>query len=60
MSEVKITKTEVYRSTDGWRWRARGGNGEPIAVGEGYKDKRDAIAAAKAVAPQIEPEVREA
>lgn len=34
------THFEVYEAEDGWRWRLRAGNGEPIASGEAYQSKR--------------------
>ena len=37
------THFEVYEAADGWRFRLRAGNGEPIASGEAYKNRRDAI-----------------
>lgn len=37
------THFEVYEASDGWRFRLRAGNGEPIASGEAYKNRRDAI-----------------
>lgn len=37
---------EVYESTErgkpAWRWRLKGGNGEPICWGEAHRDERDA------------------
>lgn len=38
-------KFEIYRSRSEWRWRLKARNGEPIASGEGYKNKTDCIAA---------------
>ena len=36
---------EVYRDDNGeWRWRVKAGNHETVASGEGYHDKRDALA----------------
>lgn len=37
------THFEVYEAKDGWRFRLRAGNGEPIASGEAYANRRDAI-----------------
>jgi len=37
-------KWEVYKDNAGeWRWRLVAANGEIVAVGEGYKNKKDAI-----------------
>lgn len=44
------THFEVYDSTDGWRWRLRAGNGEPIASGEAYASKRAALHALTLIA----------
>ena len=32
---------ELYRAPDGWRWRLRAANGEPIASGESYRNRED-------------------
>jgi uncharacterized protein YegP (UPF0339 family) len=55
MAEVIATKVEVYLSVDGWRFRVKAANGEVIAVGEAYADKRDCYAAVAALTPHIEP-----
>jgi uncharacterized protein YegP (UPF0339 family) len=34
---------ELYRSTDGWRWRLRAANGEIVASGESYRNRDAAI-----------------
>lgn len=34
---------EFYEDEAGeWRWRVKGGNGEPVATGEGHSSERDA------------------
>lgn len=55
MPDVVATRLEVYLSVDGWRFRVKAANGEIIATGEAYDDKRDCKAAAAAIAPQLEP-----
>lgn len=55
MDDVVATRLEVYLSVDGWRFRVKAGNHETIAVGEAYEDKADCLAAAAAIAPQLEP-----
>lgn len=45
--KLKVTKVEVYQSPDGWRWRAKAANGEVIASGESYVDKRGALRVAE-------------
>jgi uncharacterized protein YegP (UPF0339 family) len=32
---------ELYRATDGWRWRLRAANGEIVAAGEAYRNRGD-------------------
>lgn len=44
------THFEVYQGDDGWRWRLRAGNGEPIASGEAYTTKRAALHAVSLIA----------
>lgn len=34
---------EYYKTGSGWRWRAKGDNGEIIAAGEEYKTKRNCL-----------------
>lgn len=48
--EVSRTHFEVYQGEDGWRWRLRAGNGEPIASGEAYATKRSALHAVALIA----------
>ena len=44
---VEMYQTMHLNSAKGaqweWHWRIKGDNGEPMASGEGYADKRDAI-----------------
>lgn len=55
MAEVAIGWVELYESGDGWRFRIRGRNGEIIATGESYADRRNADAAVLAlVGPDVE------
>lgn len=60
MAEVKVAKVVVYPTDDEqFRFRALGGNGEPIAYGESYTREENAAAAAKAVAggaPVVRPD----
>lgn len=61
-SEPKPSRThfEVYKGADGWRFRLRAGNGEPIASGEAYQKRADAlhaIALIEAVDDETEIEV---
>ena len=45
---AKNTKFEVYKDKKGhFRWRLLSSNGESVAVGEGYTEKRGAIGAVK-------------
>lgn len=39
---MTMLKAEVYPGADGWRWRARGLNGEILASGEAYVHRTDA------------------
>ena len=51
-------KVEIYRDSAGeWRFRAVAGNGEIVAVGEGYKNEGDAVDEARKLWPDslIEP-----
>jgi hypothetical protein len=37
-------KGEVFRRADNeWSWRLKAGNGEIVAVGEGYSNRTDAL-----------------
>lgn len=42
---------EIYRSHDGWRWRAIAGNGEIVAQGEAHPRKWNAKRAARRLFP---------
>lgn len=33
---------EIYKATDGWRWRLRSGNGRILASGEAFTSRRHA------------------
>lgn len=45
---AKSTKFEVYKDKKGhFRWRLLSSNGEPVAQGESYKEKRGAMDAIK-------------
>lgn len=46
---------EVYRTTDGWRWRRVAGNNEIIASGEAHTRARDAVRAAYRACPDLTP-----
>lgn len=34
---------EIYQTPTGWRWRAKGKNGEIVASGEEYPTRRNAV-----------------
>lgn len=34
---------EIYKSSDGWRWRVKGKNGEIVAGGEAYSTRASAM-----------------
>ena len=40
-------RAEIYPSTDGWRFRIKGDNGEIMCIGEAYVRRRDAEGALK-------------
>jgi len=44
-----MAKFEVYKSTKGYRWRLKAGNGEVVATGEEYTTKDGAIRGCQAV-----------
>ena len=45
---------DLYRGADGlWYWRVKAGNGETVAQGEGYADKRDALALLASRFPEV-------
>ena len=45
-----MSKFEVYKSKNGYRWRLKAGNGEVVATGEEYTTKDGAIKGCKSVA----------
>lgn len=45
-----MAKFEVYKSTNGYRWRLKAGNGEVVATGEEYSTKDAATRGCEAVA----------
>lgn len=48
---AKTTKFEVYKDKKGgFRWRLMSKNGEAVATGEAYKEKRGAMDAVKKLA----------
>ena len=51
--EIYKTNANTLRALssgqDGWRWRLKATNGEPIASGESYVNKADCIAAVNLV-----------
>lgn len=53
MPDVQVKSAEVYRAADGWRFRIKAANGEVIAMGEAYADKRDAFAAARGLTDEV-------
>lgn len=54
MTESIVRFIEVYQAPDGFRWRAKGGNGEIVATGEAYTRHADAIDAAKNIFPGVD------
>ncbi|HEX8226308.1 MAG TPA: DUF1508 domain-containing protein [Candidatus Saccharimonadales bacterium] len=38
-----MSKFEVYKSKNGYRWRLKAGNGEVVATGEEYSSKASAV-----------------
>lgn len=45
---------QLYRGADAlWYWRVKAGNGETVAQGEGYLDKRDALALLASRFPEV-------
>lgn len=45
-----MSKFEIYKSSKGYRWRLKAGNGEIVATGEEYSTKDSAIRGCEAVA----------
>lgn len=58
MAEVVVGWAELYHAGDGWRFRIKARNGEVVATGESYTEKRNAEAALIALVG-TEVEVRE-
>ncbi len=53
-----MSKFEVYKSKNGYRWRLKAGNGEIVATGEEYTTKDGAVKGCESVArAAIEAEV---
>ena len=51
---------QIYRDKIGeWRWRLRAKNHEPIASGEGYKNKSDCLHAIELVKSSSDAPVNE-
>ncbi len=44
-----MSKFEVYKTKNGYRWRLKAGNGEVVATGEEYTTKDGAIKGCEAV-----------
>lgn len=61
MAEVQVGWVEIYHAADGWRFRVKGRNGEVLASGESYADRRNADAVILAlVGPEVEVRETEA
>lgn len=45
-----MSKFEVYKSKNGYRWRLKAGNGEVVATGEEYTTKDGAMRGCESVA----------
>jgi hypothetical protein len=54
-AKVQATRGQVFQRGDGWRFRIKAGNGEVIATGEAYRNRKDAEAAARALLPDDAP-----
>lgn len=50
-----VTDVEVYKAGDGWRWRAKAGNGEIVASGESYWNGADLLDVVERMFPGVEP-----
>ena len=49
-----LHRIEIYRDDRGeWRYRGKARNHETVATGEGYKEKRDALATAARLFPNV-------
>lgn len=44
-----MSKFEIFKSKNGYRWRLKAGNGEIIATGEEYSSKDGAVKGCEAV-----------
>lgn len=54
--DVMVRHTEVYPDhAGGFRWRAKGGNGEKVAASESYTRRATALEAVMAMWPHIVP-----
>ncbi len=54
MSGGFLDRIEVYRDDQGeWRYRGKARNHETVATGEGYKEKRDALATVARLFPNV-------
>lgn len=49
-----VTDVEVYKADDGWRWRAKAGNGEIVASGESYERRADLLDLVERMYPDAE------
>lgn len=49
---VTTDRIEVYKATDGWRWRRQAANGEVISQGESHTRREDAVRAARRANPE--------
>ena len=52
-----MSRFEYYKSGKQWRWRFKAGNGEIVANGEAYKNKRDCLRAISLLQTSIESPV---
>ena len=54
MSGGMLDRIEVYQDDKGeYRYRGKARNNETVATGEGYKEKRDALATAARLFPNV-------
>jgi uncharacterized protein YegP (UPF0339 family) len=51
--DTNVNEVEIYKADDGWRWRAKAGNGEIVATGESHGTAADAQRAAMGVFPAV-------
>jgi len=52
-----VSRFEYYKTGNEWRWRFKAGNGEIVAAGEAYKNKRDCLRAISLLQTSIESPV---